>query len=256
MASFAKDEPIGNVPPVKPTKMFVPIPEDKLRTDQKYLVETNTTLSNGETVRRRYKGVLDTLKVDNCYKFKYLENLNKKKRKETIHKTIWDGNDDETFIKIYDAPANGDILDILTLEQLKTMEETSRVVVGNTYYVRFVVPDGTTDLKSRDAFCGRYDGVDEDSGDHVFSNIVKISNLVKTNTSICLNDKTTKATTTVTFYYRADDLNQHDRVTRVMNTVIPYGSFGGNKRKTNNQKRKSNKRKTNRRKSNKRKAIC
>uniref|UniRef100_A0A6C0DPP5 Uncharacterized protein n=1 Tax=viral metagenome TaxID=1070528 RepID=A0A6C0DPP5_9ZZZZ len=254
MASFANVEPIGNVPPVKPTEMFIPIPEDKLRTDQKYLVETNTTLSNGETVRRRYKGVLDTLKVDNCYKFKYLENLNKKKRKETIHNAIWNGDDDETFIKIYDAPANGDIL---TLEQLKTMEEIQQnAVIGNNYYVRFVGPDEKTDSTSRDAFCGRYDGVDEDSGDHVFSNIVKISNLVKTNTSICLNDKTTKATTTVTFYYRADDLNQHDRVTRVMNTVIPYGSFGGNKRKTNNQKRKSNKRKTNRRKSNKRKAIC
>jgi hypothetical protein len=252
MASFANVEPIGNVPPVKPTKMFVPIPEAELKTNQKYLVEINTTLSNGKPIRRKYKGVLDTLKVDNCYKFKYLENVNIKKRKETIDDMIWNGDDNKTFIKIYDAPANGDIL---TLEQLKTMEEIQQnAVVGNNYYVRFVGPDETTDLTSQDAFWGKYDGMDEDSGYHVFSNIVKI------NSSICLND-----TTTVTFYYTAEDLFEYDKQRAFFEFIFPYGReivsdpskrFGGNKRKTNNQKRKSNKRKTNRRKSNKRKAIC
>ena len=250
MASLAKDEPIGNVPQVKSTEMFTPIPEDKLKTDQKYWVETNTTLLNGKTVRRRYKGVLDTLKVKNCYKFKYLENVNEndnKNIKEKIDDMIWNGDDDQTFIKIYDAPANGDIL---TLEQLKNMEEIQQnAVIGNNYYVRFVGPDETTDSTSRHAFCGRYDGMDEDTDYHVFSNIVKI------NTSICLNDKTT-----VTFYYTSDYVIQYDRQRRVLETLIPFGqaipSLGGNKRKTNKQKRKSNKRKTNRRKSNKRKVIC
>ena len=239
MSSSANDKPNGIVPTVTSTPMFQSIPEAELKTNQKYLIEKKT-LSNGKTITRKYKGVLAELKNNkNCYKFKYLENVNKKdneKFKETIHDMIFNGDDDETFIKMYDSPADGGML---TLEQLKTMKETSRVVLGNTYYVRYVGPDETIDLTDQDAFRGRYDGMDkdtddEDTDDHIFSNIVKID------TSICL-----KGGTTVTFYYTAEDLINFDRERRAFGEIIPYGQailntpserFGGNKRKTNRRK--------------------
>lgn len=258
MSFSTNDKPIGNVPPVKSTPMLVPIPEDELKKNRKYLIEKNTTLSDGKTIRRRYKGVLDELKDENCYKFKYLENVNKN-IKEKIHEMTLNGDDNDTFVRIYDAPADGDIL---TLDQVKNMKEINHdhdLVVGNTYYVRYLGPDEITDHTYLDSFRGTYNGRQatpwEQYGaesDHTFSNIVKL------NTKICLNDKTN-----ITFYYTAEDLIETDRQRRVLGELIQFGEaaikpserFGGNKRKTNKQKRKSNKRKTNRRKINKRKAI-
>ena len=258
MASFsANEEPVGIVPPVNSTPMFVPIPEDKLKIDNLYLVEIHRTLLNGQNMIRKYKGVLDTLKDNNCYKFKYLENVNINIR-ETIRDMTFNGDDGDTFIKIYDASG-----DILTLDQIKTMEQNKTIkeighdpIVGNTYYVRYFGPDEITDSTFLNSFRGVYNGKQATpwaqpgvENDHSFSNIVKL------NTKICLNDRTN-----ITFYYTSNDLIQYDRQRRVFGKIVPYGekiindpsqTYGGNKRKTNKQKRKTNKRK-----SNKRKAIC
>lgn len=239
MASFS-----GIVPPVKPSKRD-PIPEDKLRIGNKYLIETNSS-KNGRNVRRRYRGILDTLKDDkNCYTFKYLEKF-RPYNIETIYDMIFNGDDDEVFVKIYNAPTDGRML---TLEELKAMQETSQVVAGQTYYVRYVGPHGTTDSDFLDAFRGTYVGGPGDIAewaepwegeleDHTFSNVVKL------NSKICLNDKT------INFYHTVEARNEHDRVRRVIESRIPYGDpyplIGGS------TKRKISKRKSSKRKSSKR----
>jgi len=253
MASFnANTEPvIGNVPPVNPTPMLVPIPEDKLKPNTVYLIETNRRASNGSNITRKYRGALEKLRDgEEYYIFKYLENI-RATRQETIHASVFNGEDDEVFIKIYDSPNNNKIL---TVEDLTSMEEANSVVEGNTYYIRFVGEDQETDLDWLSAFRGRYDGLQETAwgslSDHAFSNIVKL------NTKISVIHGTT-----VTFYYPAEHLITYDRQRRAIGEIIPYGqaiiddpsaTYGGNKRKTN--RRKSNKGKRNKDKSNKRKS--
>ena len=248
MASFSnKGEPIGIVPPVTRSPTFVPIPEDKLKVNQKYLIETNTYVF-GKHFRRRYEGVLDTLKVDNCYKFKYLKDLNEGHLEKIDHDSFSSDNG-PAFIKKYDAPLGGDIL---TVEQLESMEPSVQLDVGNTYYVLNINEFDETDVT---AFRGIYTGSTNDGNDgdddinHVFSNIVFI------NEKRCFNNNDT-----ITFYYTVADLIEYDRQRRLFGDRIPYGEvlvddpsrrYGGDKRKTN--KRKTNKRKTNKRKTNKRK---
>ena len=269
MSYDANGEPTGIVPDVEPTPMFQPIPEDELQTNRKYLVEINKKMSDVLTITKKYKGVLDTLKSEKnygsykfeYYKFKYLESLNKKDIndfEERIDGPIVNGKNKIAFLKIYNASADEDIL---TLDQLKAMEELNpkdkdkRLVEGNTYYVRYVDPSGDA-LIGHDAFRGKYVGIIKRKG---HANEYRFSNIVKIDTSVLLNERTH-----ITFYYTAKDLIEYDRQRRVLSKLIPHGDtivgddpskrFGGNKRKTN--RRKTNKRKTNKRKTNKRKAIC
>jgi hypothetical protein len=249
MASFS-----GIVPPVKPSKME-PIPEDKLIIGNKYLIETNSS-ENGRNKRRRYRGILHKLKDDkNCYTFKYLETFGPYNI-ETVNDMIYNGDDGEVFVKIYNAPTDGHML---TLEELKTMQETRQVVAGQTYYVRYVGADEITDLDFMGAFRGKYVGgpgdlavgaVYEDDvlDDHTFSNVIKINNS-KIYSEICLNDKT------INFYHTAEARNEHDRTRRAIESIIPYGDpyrlvGGSTKRKIS--KRKISKRKISKRKSSKR----
>jgi hypothetical protein len=261
MSFSANGEPIVIVPVVEPTKMFVPIPEDKLQINRKYLIEINKKVSPLLTIKKKYKGVLDTLKSEKSYgsykfeyyKFEYLECLNKNdinESEERIDGPIVNGKNKIAFLKIYNASADEDIL---TLDQIKDMEEinpkdkSKRLVEGNTYYVRYVDPSGD-DLSNHNAFRGKYVGIIKRKGypnEYCFSNKIDISK------SVFVDERTH-----IIFYYTAEDLIEYDRQRRVLSKLIPYQSivddpskrFGGNKRKTNKQKRKSNKRKTNKRK--------
>jgi hypothetical protein len=261
MAFDAKGNPIGIVPPVKPTPMFQPIPEDELQINRKYLIEINKKASPLLTIKKKYKGVLDTLKSEKSigsykfeyYKFKYLECLNKNdinESEERIDGPIVNGKNKIAFLKIYNASADEDIL---TLDQIKDMEEinpkdkSKRLVKGNTYYVRYVDPSGD-DLSNHNAFRGKYVGIIKRKGypnEYCFSNKINISK------SVLVDERTH-----ITFFYTAEDLNYFDRQRRVFGSIFPHGDtivgndpskrFGGNKRKTN--RRKTNRRKTNRRK--------
>jgi hypothetical protein len=55
MSFSANGEPIGIVPVVEPTKMFVPIPEDKLQINRKYLIEINKKVSPLLTIKKKFK---------------------------------------------------------------------------------------------------------------------------------------------------------------------------------------------------------
>ena len=153
MSFNAKGEPIGIVPPVKPTPIDHPIPENKLQTNRKYRIEISKKVSNVRTIRKRYIGVLETLKSEKSYgsykfeyyKFKYLECLNKKdinESEERIDGPIFMGRNKLASLKIYNT-SEGE--DILTLDQIKAMEEINHkkgLVEGNTYYVRYIDPSG------------------------------------------------------------------------------------------------------------------
>jgi hypothetical protein len=283
MSRSRKGEHIGIVPSVKSTPMFQSIPEDKLQINRKYLIEINKKASPLLTIKKKYKGVLDTLKSEKSigsykfeyYKFKYLECLNKNdinESEERIDGPIFMGRNKLAFLKIYNASAGEDIL---TLDQIKAMEEIDHkkgdhkkgdhkkgdhkkgdhkkggpeigLVEGNTYYVRYIDPSGD-DLSNHNAFRGKYVGIIKRKGhanEYCFSNKINISKSVFVDESIQIN-----------FFYTAKDLIEYDRQRRVFDALIPYGQSivgspskkrGGNKRKTEKQKRKSNKRKTEKR---------
>ena len=251
MSYDANGKPIGIVPDVERTPMFQPIPEDELQINRKYLIEINTL--NGRHIRQRYIGVLEELKSNNnylhldSYKFKYLECLNKNdinESEERIDGPIFKGKNKIAFLKIYNASADEDIL---TLDQIKAMEEIDHkkgLVEGNTYYVRYVNSSGD-ELIGHNAFRGKYIGTishKHAASEYCFSNKVDISKV------IVLSERSH-----ITFYYTAEDVINFNRLRSAIDSRIPYGrtmfknpsEFGGNKRKTNKQKRKSNKRKTN-----------
>jgi hypothetical protein len=212
--------PIGLTPRLKLVNVTDIVPENELTTGEEYLIEHEWRTTSGKHHRRKYKGVLDKLKDENsCYNFKYLENI-KKNDNIYIPKMVWYGDDNEVFVKVY---ANTNNETILTVEELKRMDEVGEVVIGETYYVRFVDSDeNDRELINHGAFRGTYRGEQYDDeeyeDDHVFSNIMKL------NKKLCGN---------VTFHYTAEAAKQKNRQTRVFSKLIPgfytETRYGGNK---------------------------